>query len=323
VYASILCVHKHALYHNITTPGNSLGQGITNVDTIQPLPTDCSLVIPAAVDTAIILILTYDKVNITCIKLPRNIMRKTATYGSDIYETLWTVNQPSTSTIRLLAVTAVRINSIINSWCIATVKHGSNDIDIMHVNSDKTIKQLAHIKGPAITVGTDVIGAIVLQTCNMKVQLVAAYKHDSTLRVYDTVHGRELCKPIAIGISGDTIADMFIDAYSNSVFTTSTWLPSLHCWSLEISTRRTSKYLIDVATAELESYTVLKDKQSAKGFERLMACIQQQPPTLLTSLALVSWCAEVRCIELLQLLLDRKMSPFVKGKCKYTASLSL
>jgi hypothetical protein len=88
-----------------------------------------------------------------------------------------------------------------DNWCVATVKHGSNDIEIMQVDSDKTIKQLAHIKGPAITEHNDVIGATALQTNNVRLQLVVAYKHDSVLRVYDTVAGQEVGQKILVAIS--------------------------------------------------------------------------------------------------------------------------
>jgi hypothetical protein len=160
----------------------------------------------------------------------------------------------------------------------------------------------------------------------MIVQLVVAYKHDSTLRVYDTVHGREVYKPLSLGITGDTIADVSIDTHSNSVFTTSTWLPSVHCWSLDIDANNsgkymnTSKYMRDVALAELGLGA--KDKQLPKTFTKLIACIQQQPPSLLDSLALVKWSADMRRDDLLKLLLDPQLSPLaVQGKSQYTARL--
>jgi hypothetical protein len=166
----------------------------------------------------------------------------------------------------------------------------------VQVSKDTTIKQIAYIKGPAITDHADVIGAIVLQTntMNKKVQLIVAYKHDSTVRVYDTVHGRELCKPLSIGIRGDTIADVFIDTDSKCLFTTSTWLPSVHCWSLDIEARNRGDYMIDIANVELVAHKKQKQKQTKPvyGFKKLMACIQQQPPTLLESLRLVEWCAQ-------------------------------
>jgi hypothetical protein len=168
-----------------------LGKGITNVIVIpaqykyQMSPFRLISSVPAAPTTVI---LTYDKSTILCIKLPANILRKTATYDTEIYETLWTIEQTrSNSTTRLLAVSA---HSVDDSWCIAKVQHGSNDIEIIQVKSDTSIKQLACIKGPATAEAYDVIGAIVLRRSeeNNTVQLVVAYKHDNTVRAYDTVH---------------------------------------------------------------------------------------------------------------------------------------
>ena len=310
----VLCTH--VCY--VTTIGNRLGNGITHVVATAAnrpdMPPIFEVPVPSTVTT---LLLTYDKGNITCINLPANILRKTATYSADIFETLCTIKQSDSDSnsesvgIRLQAVSACTID---NSWCIAKVLHGSNDIEIIQVNSDTSMKQLACIKGPAITEGTDVIGAIVMKTSyrNMIVQLIVAYKHDNTMHVYDTVHGHELCKPISIGIRSDTIADIFIDARSTSVFTTSTWLPSVHCWSRHIDARNTGKYMTDVADAEMQTYNKLEnDKKLAYDFTQLRACIQQQPPTLLESLELVHWCPEYnKChYELVKILLDPKLSP--------------
>jgi hypothetical protein len=283
----------------------SLGNGITDVIVIQePKIIDyyapsLSLIPDGTPSTVTTLILTYDNVDSSCINLPVNILHKTATDSSDVYETMWTIKQKSrhsdtadssdgTNSIRLLAVSACTIT---NSWCIAKVKHGSNDVDIIQVSKDSTMKQLAHIKGPAKIDYVDVIGAMVLQTNSMKkkVQLIVAFKHDSTMRVYDIVHGRELCRPISISISGDSIADIFVDTDSKCVFTTSTWLSSVHCWSLDTEARNKGDYMIDIANAELVAYKKQKQKQTKPVYEfkKLMACIQQQPPTLLESLKLV------------------------------------
>jgi hypothetical protein len=184
--------------------------------------------------------------------------------ATDIYQTLWTINEDqisssnnnsSSSSIRLLAATA----DSYNCWCVAIVKHGSSYTELMQVDSDKTIKQLAYIKGPAIIEHTDVVGAIVLHKFNRTLLLKVAYKHDSTIRVYNTVDALEICKPISIGISGDTTADVFIDTYSNSVFTTSTWLPSVHCWSLYASTTNSGQNMIDAAIEDITHRTRAPD----------------------------------------------------------------
>jgi hypothetical protein len=300
------------------TIGSTLGDGITNIAVLPPKREGDYISrlspIPVPVpSTETSLIVTYEQGNMTCINLPANILSWTASSTIDSYETFWTIKQRG-STTRLLAVSKCDTS---RSWCIAKVKHGSNDIDIIEVNSDASFKQLAYIKGPAITESTDVIGAIVLETTNMslKHQLVVAHKHDNTIRVYDTVHGRELCKPMSIGISSDTIADVFVDTSSNSIFTTSTWLPSVHCWSMYIDARNTGKYMLDIANAELVAYKKLHEEGISYDFAKLMACIQQQPPTLLESLELVRWCAEEnRCTELLKTLLNPKLPPFsIKG----------
>jgi hypothetical protein len=145
-------------------PGTSLGKGITDVIIVPQLRIEnVSVGAIPTVDSAITLMLTYDHINITCIKLPAKLLHKPATYNSDIYETLWTLKQQSltgndsssSNSIRLLAITANRTNSTITSWCVAAVKHGSNDVEIAQVNSDKSIKQLACIKGPATTDSTN------------------------------------------------------------------------------------------------------------------------------------------------------------------------
>jgi hypothetical protein len=128
----------------------------------------------------------------------------------------------------------------------------------MQINSDKTIKQLACIKGPAFTDVADTIGAIVLQNRIIKHQLVVSYKHDSMIRVYDIVSGQEIGKPVSIGVGGD-IADIFIHTYSNYVFATSTWLPSVHCWSLNIDLNN-GKYMKDAAYADWKREVFSKKK---------------------------------------------------------------
>jgi WD40 repeat protein len=266
------------------------------------------------------LVLTYDKSTVTCIKLPADILHKTATYGTDIYQTLWTINKDqikssidnsSSSSIRLLAVSA----DSYNCWCVVVVKHGSNDIDIMQADSDNTIKHSAYIKGSAITEHTDVVGAIVLHKFNRTLLLKVAYKHDNTIRVYDTVDALEICKPISIGISGDSIADVFIDTYIISVFTTSTWLPSVHCWSLYASTTNSGQNMIDAAIEDITQRTRAPDGRPLPyTFTKLLACIQQYPPTILENLNSVKWCAVKSHLTLLALLLDPINSPIAKGK---------
>jgi hypothetical protein len=166
-----------------------LGNGITNVIIIPSSDTRISLAT---------LVLTYDNSTVTCIKLSADIMHKTAKYSTDIYQTLWTMKQQSTSinssyqvnnsinncssssdTIRLLAVSTYTFS---DNWCIVTVQHRSNDVEISQADSHGTIKQLAYIKGPATTESTtDVIGAIAVQRSDhMKLQLIVAYKHTVT-----------------------------------------------------------------------------------------------------------------------------------------------
>jgi hypothetical protein len=256
---------------------------------------------------------------VTCIKLPSNVQHKTATFGTDIYQTLWTIRPQSTSissigsngSIRLLAVSAYTYS---DSWCVATVKHGSNDIEIMQVDSDKSIEQLAYIKGPAITEHTDVIGAIALQSNNVRLQLVVAYKYDSTIRVYDTVDGQEVGKPISIGVGGDTIADVFIDTHSNSVFTTSTWLPSVHSWSLKTDTSNNGYSMIDAAIEDITHSRRLHEKRwNSCKYTKLLANIQQHGPTLLEDLNLIKWCTQEGHLHLLERLLHPILSPIAKG----------
>jgi hypothetical protein len=306
-----LCLCSQTLYATICS---TLGEGITNITVLPPKREGdyISRLSPVPVpvpSTETILIVTYDQGTMTCINLPASFLSWTASSTIDSYETLWTIKQRG-STTRLLAVSKCDTS---RNWCIAKVKHGSNDIDIIEVNSDASFKQLAYIRGPAITEGTDVIGAIVLQTNNMsmKHQLVVAYKHSNTMRVYDTVHEHELCKPMSIGISSDIIADVFVDTRSNSIFTTSAWLPSVHCCSMYIDARNTGKYMLDIANAELVPYKKLHEQGKTYDFAKLMSCIQQQPPTLLESLELERWCAEEnRSIELLKALLNPELSPF-------------
>jgi hypothetical protein len=147
----------------------------------------------------------------------------------------------------------------------------------MQINSDKTIKQLACIKGPAFTDVADTIGAIVLQNRIIKHQLVVSYKHDSMIRVYDIVSGQEIGKPVSIGVGGDTISNIFIHTYSNYVFATSTWLPSVHCWSLNIDFINNGKYMKDAAYADWKR-EVFSEKKTSQPHKLFLECIQQQPP---------------------------------------------
>jgi hypothetical protein len=299
----------------------SLGTGITNVNVMPPQKSTGDDFFVLANETWVTIVLTYDDSTVTCIKLTSNILHKTATYGTDIYQTLWTIRPQSTGigssnsngSIRLLAVSACTFRS--ESWCVATVKHGSNDIEIMQVDSDKTTKQLAYIKGPAITELTDVIGAIALQCNNMRLQLVVAHRYDSMLRVYDTIDGQEVGKPISIRVGGDTIADMFIDTHSNSVFTTSTWLPSVHSWSLKTDTSNNGYSMIDAAHDDITHSRRLHEKRwNSCRYTKLLANIQQHPPTLLENLNLITWCTQEGHLHLLERLLLPTLSPIAEGK---------
>eukprot|EP00953_Heterococcus_sp_UTEX-ZZ885_P009588 5640-Heterococcus_DN1.PRE.2 len=262
--------------HVTLRTGDGYGKGISNV-----------IVLPAEdkAEASVDVILTYSNSIVTCIKVSTDVLlRKTAPEGTTTHRTLWTI-RPGGASIRLLVM-----------------------------NSDKTIKQLACIKGPAFTEIEDVIGAIVLQNHTIKHQLVGTYKHDSMIRVYDIVSGQEIGKPVSIGVGGDTIADIFIDTYSNVVFATSTWLPSVHCWSLNIDFMNNGKYMKDAAYADWKR-EVFPEKKTSQPHKHLLECIQQHPPSLLESLYLVRYSAEFGARkELLILLLDPTKSPRANGE---------
>jgi hypothetical protein len=73
--------------------------------------------------------------------------------------------------------------------------------------------------------------------------------------------------------------------------------------------------MIDAAHDDLTQSKRLHDKKwNTCTYTKLLANIQQHPPTLLENLNLIKWCTQEGHLYLLEKLLQLRWSPIAKGK---------